>query len=152
MGRLDKQTAEVLANFANKTTECDEGGSGSGEQPATPAMSSAALTTTTAMAPPPSPPPTVSSRTNTSDSAIPKAKASGKKQSKRWWHHIDSSVVCPISLSPICELPRAPFELDAQGSSASHYFDARFLANWLVSACDFIDPLSRRPLTHEECK
>merc|ERR1712070_778782 len=32
-----------------------------------------------------------------------------------------------------------------------HYFDARFLANYLVSSCDFIDPNNRRPLTREEC-
>lgn len=32
-----------------------------------------------------------------------------------------------------------------------HYFDARFLASFLLSSCDFIDPVNRRPLTHEEC-
>lgn len=54
-------------------------------------------------------------------------------------------------MSPICELPQPPFALEACGSAVPHYFDARFLANYLASSCDFIDPMNRRPLTREEC-
>merc|ERR1740129_1669980 len=33
-----------------------------------------------------------------------------------------------------------------------HYFDARFLASYLLSSCDFIDPVNLRPLTLQECQ
>lgn len=71
------------------------------------------------------------------------------KRKKMWWHKIDGE--CPISLSPICELPQPPFALEPCGAAEPHYFDARFLANYLASSCDFIDPMNRRPLTREEC-
>lgn len=66
-----------------------------------------------------------------------------------WWHKIDNE--CPISLAPICELSQPPFALEPCGAAEPHYFDARFLANYLVSSCDFIDPMNRRPLTRDEC-
>ena len=45
----------------------------------------------------------------------------------------------------------APFSLKAEGSSVPHYFDARFLASFLLSSFDFINPVNRTPLTREDC-
>jgi len=72
-----------------------------------------------------------------------------EKKKAMWWHRID--VECPISPAPICELPQPPFALEPCGAAEPHYFDAQFLANYLASSCDFIDPMNRRPLTREEC-
>lgn len=83
----------------------------------------------------------------------PNRKGCQKRQSqpkKRWWSKLDGD--CPISLAPLCDLPVPPFALDSQGSDNKHYFDAQFLANWLLSSCDFIDPFNRRPLTLDECE
>jgi len=72
-----------------------------------------------------------------------------KSKKKRWWSTLVED--CPISLAPLAELPSPPFGLEADGSANKHYFDARFLASYLLSSCDFIDPVNRRPLTHAEC-
>jgi len=71
------------------------------------------------------------------------------KMRAQWWHKIEGD--CPISLAPICELVVEPFALQAPGTEGWHYFDARILALYLVQACDFIDPVNRRPLLREEC-
>lgn len=73
-----------------------------------------------------------------------------RKKNKRWWAELDGE--CPISLAPLEELPSPPFGLAAEGSSSLHYFDARFLAMFLLSSCDFIDPVNRRALSLEECE
>lgn len=74
---------------------------------------------------------------------------SGRSRKKQWWSKIDGD--CPISLAPIAELMQPPFALEAEGSVHKHYYDARFLASFLLSSCDFIDPINRRELTFEEC-
>ena len=86
-------------------------------------------------------------------------KKGGKKERKtdeartsekdRWWTKIDGD--CPISLIPIAELPVPPFTLKASGSSVPHYFDARFLASFLLSSFDFMNPVNRSPLNREDC-
>lgn len=68
---------------------------------------------------------------------------------KRWWSKIDGD--CPISLAPLSELAQPPFALMAEGSKRPHYFDAQFLANFLVSTADFIDPVNRQPLVRQQC-
>jgi len=81
----------------------------------------------------------------------------GTKTQSPWWAEL--SGVCPISLVPVAELDNAPFALCAEapaksksaGSGVIHYFDARFLANWMVSSGDLSDPMNRRPLTRQEC-
>ena len=78
-------------------------------------------------------------------------KGKNKKEPRieRWWTKIDGD--CPISLVPIAELPVPPFGLKADGSSVPHYFDGRFLASFLLSSFDFINPVNRTPLSREDC-
>lgn len=71
-----------------------------------------------------------------------------KSQIPRWWTEIDGD--CPISLVPIAELPVPPFGLKADGS-AVHYFDGQFLASFLLSSFDFINPVNRIPLSRDDC-
>merc|ERR1719421_1209914 len=78
------------------------------------------------------------------------ARKKKEKKVRRWWSSIDTE--CPISLARIGDLQEPPFVLATEGSAAKHYFDARFLANFLVSSLDFIDPVNRRELTREECR
>lgn len=76
----------------------------------------------------------------------------GKGKERRtpgWWTKIDGD--CPISLVPIAELPVPPFGLKAEGSSVPHYFDGQFLASFLLSSFDFINPVNRTPLSREDC-
>lgn len=72
-----------------------------------------------------------------------------EKKKPTWWKTIDGD--CPISLVPIAELPVPPFCLKAEGSSVPHYFDGRFLASFLLSSFDFINPVNRIPLSREDC-
>jgi len=72
-----------------------------------------------------------------------------QRRKKRWWSKIDGE--CPISLAPLSELAQPPFALMAEGSKRPHYFDAQFLANFLVSTADFIDPVNRQPLVRQQC-
>mmetsp|Transcript_75 Transcript_75/g.158 ORF Transcript_75/g.158 Transcript_75/m.158 type:complete len:630 (+) Transcript_75:246-2135(+) len=74
----------------------------------------------------------------------------GKWWERRWWSSLEGD--CPISLAPLADLSGEPFGLDAEGSSEKHYYDGRFLANYLLSSGDFIDPVNRQQLTYEECK
>lgn len=148
---MERRAAEVMANLGGRKNASKDNDSGEEEE--------ASL----APAPPVRAPPKAPAQKpakeemhdragGSSSSAKGVEKSSRKPRKPRWWERMDSSNVCPISLAPICELPQAPFALEAEGSSAIHYYDARFLANFLVSSCDFIDPVNRRELTHEECK
>jgi hypothetical protein len=76
--------------------------------------------------------------------------AAENKKNKLWWQAIEGD--CPISLTPICELPHPPFALQASGSNTPHYFDARVLASFLITSGDFINPMNRVPLARDECK
>eukprot|EP00438_Fugacium_kawagutii_P019152 Skav219341 [mRNA] locus=scaffold76:184812:188684:+ [translate_table: standard] len=79
-----------------------------------------------------------------------KGKSNRKKsQIPRWWAEIDGD--CPISLVPIAELPVPPFGLKAEGSTVPHYFDGQFLASFLLSSFDFINPVNRIPLSRDDC-
>lgn len=102
-----------------------------------------------AEAPAPALEPRKTGMSTSSSSSRTHAKPEKRKKKAMWWQKIDGE--CPISLSPICELPQPPFALEPCGAAEPHYFDARFLANYLASSCDFIDPMNRRPLTREEC-
>ena len=66
---------------------------------------------------------------------------------------------CPISLTPIAELAYEPFVLEEPGAEEEGekakravrcYFDGAFLAQYLLSAAEFINPVTRRPLTRAE--
>lgn len=81
-----------------------------------------------------------------------KGKGKGKRTKERkpgWWAKVDGD--CPISLVPIAELPAPPFCLQPEGTAVPHYFDARFLASFLLSSFDFINPVNRTALTREDC-
>ncbi|CAE7392744.1 unnamed protein product [Symbiodinium sp. CCMP2592] len=81
-----------------------------------------------------------------------KGKGKGKRGKERkpgWWAKVEGD--CPISLVPIAELPAPPFCLQPEGTAIPHYFDARFLASFLLSSFDFINPVNRTALTREEC-
>lgn len=57
-------------------------------------------------------------------------------------------------MDPFSEMDQAPFALEAGdciSSSTTHYFNGLFLASFLVSRGDFINPCNRRPLTRNEC-
>eukprot|EP00927_Polykrikos_kofoidii_P049717 TRINITY_DN43732_c0_g1_i1.p1 TRINITY_DN43732_c0_g1~~TRINITY_DN43732_c0_g1_i1.p1 ORF type:complete len:711 (+),score=142.27 TRINITY_DN43732_c0_g1_i1:135-2267(+) len=96
---------------------------------------------------------------------------------KHWWKTLKGDC-CPISLTPLEELINEPFGLlgTTQGSDdppatqvgfwgdraekvaaseqqhqAVHWFDGMFLASFLVSSGQLIDPTNRRPLSRAEC-
>ena len=66
----------------------------------------------------------------------------------------------PISLEPIADLTYPPFEVKTDPTSkakpstpgATHLFDGRLLAVYMVSSSKFEDPINRRALTLNECK
>jgi hypothetical protein len=71
-----------------------------------------------------------------------------------WWAVQLADTLDPITLDPLGELPYPPFELranvDAQARS-SDYFDGRALAMYLVARHHFVHPISRRPISRNEC-
>merc|ERR1719482_1931068 len=69
-----------------------------------------------------------------------------------WWRSLDECIECPVSLESICNLTYEPFILKASEiHPVQHYFDGAFLASYLVSSSDFINPINRRDLTRDEC-
>lgn len=102
----------------------------------------------------------------------PPAPAATPQTVSCWWHQLAGDC-CPLSLTPLEELEYEPFGLrgDVSGSPAAelrglwgaeaqaalptlqavHWFDGRFLACSLVAKSQFMDPVSRRPLSHSEC-
>ena len=92
----------------------------------------------------------------------------------RWWKELAGDC-CPISLSPLEELSVDPFgligttessELVSEGiwgqvaekmvreqqQQSVHWFDGMFLASFLVSSGQLIDPVNRRALSRGECQ
>lgn len=92
----------------------------------------------------------------------------------RWWKDLAGDC-CPISLSPLEELSVDPFGLvgTAENTEAPsegiwgkagermvcqeqqqsvHWFDGMFLASFLVSSGQLIDPVNRRALSRGECQ
>eukprot|EP00930_Biecheleria_cincta_P083774 TRINITY_DN73281_c0_g1_i1.p1 TRINITY_DN73281_c0_g1~~TRINITY_DN73281_c0_g1_i1.p1 ORF type:complete len:961 (+),score=193.03 TRINITY_DN73281_c0_g1_i1:189-2885(+) len=94
----------------------------------------------------------------------------------RWWQQLEGDC-CPISLTSLEELTIDPFGLlgtstdspdvlpvegiwgtiaekmvrDGKGETV-HWFDGMFLASFLVSSGQLIDPVNRRALSRGECK
>jgi len=113
--------------------------------------------------PPAYPPPTASG-------------AKGGQSAGQWWKRLTGDC-CPISLTPLEELTHEPFGLLGVADAAQslqfegvwgctacnialghqhvahsvHWFDGMFLASFLVSSGQLIDPVNRRPLTRGEC-
>ena len=94
----------------------------------------------------------------------------------KWWKDLAGDC-CPISLSPLEELTVDPFGLigateadekilpsegvwgkaaerlvSEQQQQSVHWFDGMFLASFLVSSGQLIDPVNRRSLSRGECK
>lgn len=94
----------------------------------------------------------------------------------KWWKDLAGDC-CPISLSPLEELSVDPFGLigatenaetlpsegvwgkaaarmvsEKQSVQSVHWFDGMFLASFLVSSGQLIDPVNRRSLSRGECK
>jgi hypothetical protein len=60
----------------------------------------------------------------------------------------------PISLEPLAELGYPPFEIcsdDSEGKEMKHLFDGQVLGYYLVSRLNFENPMTREPLTRENC-
>mgnify|MGYP007080190818 CR=1 FL=1 len=87
------------------------------------------------------------------------------KQSKSppslWWQSLGDDCECAITLEPINELPYPPFVLyrhnAGEPKSAGHaeddyYFDGKALASYIVSRGMFQNPLTREPLTWDDCR
>ena len=57
---------------------------------------------------------------------------------------------CPITLEPLKDLPYPAFALSST-SANRHFFDGAALATYIVSQGTFTNPLTREPLTYEDC-
>jgi hypothetical protein len=78
---------------------------------------------------------------------------------QKWW--LSLSDECPITLEPLSDLPYPPFILystnanDAgtasTASSTQYYFDGLALATYVISQGNFANPLTRKPLTYDDC-
>jgi len=83
---------------------------------------------------------------------------------KMWWTDLDDE--CPITLEPLSELPYPPFALTEvlaaaaggkdhgrhnKGRCRHHYFDGLALAAFVVCRGAFVNPLTRVPLTYDDC-
>ena len=74
-----------------------------------------------------------------------------------WWESLPDDVECPITLEPINTLPYPPFVLHKRSTTnddtdVSYYFDGHALASYIVSRGIFQNPLTRQPLTYEDCR
>ncbi|KAL1506898.1 hypothetical protein AB1Y20_007763 [Prymnesium parvum] len=65
-----------------------------------------------------------------------------------WWRRLTD--VDPISLEPLRRMRHEPFGL-RKDETHQCWFDGKVLAHYLVSTGDFTHPLSRRPLTLDDC-
>ena len=77
-----------------------------------------------------------------------------------WWRALEGDDM--ISLEPLCELAYEPFALRSAetkktvssggGVDAYNYFDGKILSSYLISSGNFCHPVSRRPLSRDECE
>ena len=80
-----------------------------------------------------------------------KKKKKKKNEILKWWQRdLDATIVDPISLDPIRDLSYPPFELSSNHTSEAgvqanvkHYFDGQFLAHYVVSTANFMNPINR---------
>merc|ERR1719183_771747 len=105
---MDRKAAEVLATIGIRK-EADDEGEDIPEPLQAPPTSSSASSSAAAIAPPPKKPvreaPVDTPARGGGKAASKQGKGAGKRQPARWWEGIDSTIVCPISLAPVCELP-----------------------------------------------
>eukprot|EP00927_Polykrikos_kofoidii_P045443 TRINITY_DN39428_c0_g1_i1.p1 TRINITY_DN39428_c0_g1~~TRINITY_DN39428_c0_g1_i1.p1 ORF type:complete len:533 (+),score=120.11 TRINITY_DN39428_c0_g1_i1:137-1735(+) len=69
----------------------------------------------------------------------------------RWWHELTEDD--PITMEPLRNLEVPPFELASgiAGTGARHFFDAVALASYVTRRAVFENPLTREPLSRDEC-
>ena len=88
-------------------------------------------------------------------------KSKGNSAKMCWWKTLEETIVDPISLEPIKDLNYPPFELVSQHKTSdpsksdgrvTHYFDGQFLAHYVVSTANFINPVNRARLDLGVCK
>ena len=84
----------------------------------------------------------------------------GKGPDPGWWKALEDSIVDPISLEPIRDLEYPPFEVVSEHTKTGggpgsgrvvHYFDGQFLAHYVVSTANFINPVNRDQLDRDVC-
>lgn len=73
----------------------------------------------------------------------------GTREGERWWAELQD--VDPISLEPLSLLVHPPFKLVGKDGHL-HYMDGFSLASYMVSANQFINPMSREPVEWEDCE
>lgn len=73
----------------------------------------------------------------------------GTQDGERWWAELQD--VDPISLEPLSSLIYPPFKLVGKDGHL-HYMDGFALASYMVSANQFINPMSREPVAWEDCE
>ena len=75
--------------------------------------------------------------------------------STEWWRALPTTAVDAITLEPLRELARPPFDLppggDDDADHGARWCDGAALALFLLEGTDFSHPLSRRALTRAEC-
>ena len=94
----------------------------------------------------------------------------------QWWRSLDSSLVDPITLEPLCQLKVPPSSTDSVRTPLLHMpsllaqntrvcvflgyrftlesrfqFDGEALAAYMVASGSFVNPITRAPLGAEEC-
>merc|ERR1711998_802112 len=85
--------------------------------------------------------------TDTAHTAAP-ARPETRSHTTYWWRR--RSDVCPISLEAIRRLRVEPFNLPADEVHET-LFCGDVLAQYLIGSGAFLHPISRRPLTRDDC-
>lgn len=68
-----------------------------------------------------------------------------------WWNSLTEE--CPITLEPLSTLKYPPYALvdTIDGKRHETYFDGLALATYIISQGNFTNPLTRVPLTYDDC-
>jgi len=68
-----------------------------------------------------------------------------------WWTNLTEE--CPITLEPLSSLKYPPYALvdTIDGKRHETYFDGLALATYIISQGNFTNPLTRVPLTYDDC-
>lgn len=78
------------------------------------------------------------------------AKTCKKKKEKKWWKSLTD--IDPITVEHISDLAYPPFGIHVateRGEPITHYFDGKYLAEYIVSTGNFLNPNNRQPLTRK---
>eukprot|EP00956_Cyclotella_meneghiniana_P020193 scaffold35338_cov64-Cyclotella_meneghiniana.AAC.3 len=82
-------------------------------------------------------------------------------QCHNWWSDLTDE--CPITLEPLSDLPYPPFILYSSNvnpygrppmmakTGSQYFFDGLALATYVISQGNFVNPLTRKSLSHQDC-